>query len=63
MKVYVVCKTYDYEGEALDGVYAKREDAVDRANEINRRRKLPWGSDDKICCDGVEVYEEEVLDV
>lgn len=61
MKVYVVCKVYDYEGEALDSVHSTKEKAMARVAEIDSRRKLPWGSDAKLCCDGAEVYEEEVL--
>ena len=61
MKVYVVCKVYDYEGEALDSVHSTKEKAMARVAEIDRCRKLPVTHDDNIYCDGAEVYAEEVL--
>lgn len=61
MKVYVVCKVYDYEGEALDSAHSTKEKALARVAEIDRCRKLPITHDDNIYCDAAEWYEEEVL--
>lgn len=61
MHVYIVCRVYDYEGEALDSVYDSKEKAIARVAEIDRCRKLPFAHEDNIYCDAAEWYEEEVL--
>ncbi|EMB9411616.1 hypothetical protein U9V99_004295 [Salmonella enterica subsp. enterica serovar Montevideo] len=55
MPVYVVCRVYDYEGEAIDSVFDTKAKA-----EIERRRGLPLSNPENIYCDGAKVYTEEV---
>ncbi|ECV1079907.1 hypothetical protein EBL29_20475 [Salmonella enterica subsp. enterica serovar Cerro] len=60
MPVYVVCRVYDYEGEAIDSVFDTKAKAETRVAEIERRRGLHLSNPENIYCDGAKVYTEEV---
>ena len=55
--MFVLCECFDYEGEAVIGLYASREDAVAAAEAYQASRTDSQG---RVSIDELAIYELEV---